>query len=91
MRSDHGAMFPKDVLVVPRKYAIIGIMRFRTTALAVALVFGSGAVATVHAADAKKVAKQRNKQLKKLNKQRAKNSNAAQYKRPKTKPSKTKH
>jgi TATA-box binding protein (TBP) (component of TFIID and TFIIIB) len=68
-------------------------MRIRTLALVAALVFGSGAVVTVHAAstaDQKKAAKERNKQLKKLNKERAKNSNAAKYQRPKSKPVKVK-
>jgi 3-hydroxy-3-methylglutaryl CoA synthase len=55
-------------------------MRFRTLALALALVFGSGALSTVHAAEQNKALKKRSKELKKLNKQRAKNSNAAKYK-----------
>jgi 3-hydroxy-3-methylglutaryl CoA synthase len=57
-------------------------MRFRTLALALVLAFGSGAVSTVYAAGQNKATKQRDKKLKKLNKQRAKNSNAAKYKRP---------
>ena len=77
--------------MVPGKYEIIRIMRIRTLALAMALVFGGGAVVTVHAADQNKIAKKRNKQLKKLNKERAKNSNSAKYKRPKSKPVKVKH
>jgi hypothetical protein len=66
-------------------------MRVRTLALVAALVFGGGAVATVHAADQTTIAKKRNKQLQKLNKERAKNSNAARYERPKSKPVKVKH
>jgi hypothetical protein len=60
-------------------------MRFRTMALALALVLGSGALFTVHAADRDKIAKQRAKDLKKLNKERAKNSNAAKFKPRKAK------
>jgi hypothetical protein len=54
-------------------------MRFRTLALALALSLGTGAVATVHAADKTRIAKQRHKELKKQAKGRARNSNAARY------------
>jgi hypothetical protein len=67
-------------------------MRFRTLTLALALSLGTGAVATVHAADQTRIAKQRHKELKKLNKERTKNSNAARYsKTRKAKDKKIKH
>jgi hypothetical protein len=53
-------------------------MRFRTIALATALVLGCGAVSTVHAAD--KTYKRNVKRNKKLNKSRAKQSKAAKVK-----------
>jgi len=66
-------------------------MRFRTLPLALVLSLGAGAFTTVHAADNTKIAKQRHKELKKMAKERAKNSNAARYKRPKAKDKKVKH
>jgi hypothetical protein len=56
-------------------------MRFRTLALAFALVFGCGAVSSVHAADtAEKVAKRNRKRSKQWNKQRAKQAKASKVK-----------
>jgi hypothetical protein len=60
-------------------------MRVRTLAAALALALGSGAIGTVHAADAKKSAKQNLKRGKQMNKQRAKQSKAAQVKPRKAK------
>ena len=67
-------------------------MRFRTFALALALVFGSGAVSTVHAAsNPDKAAKRNIKRNKQINKQRAKQSKAAKVKPRKAAKRKYKH
>jgi hypothetical protein len=63
-------------------------MRFRTIALAMALVLGCGAVSTVHAATRGKAPKGTIKRNKKMSKSRGKQSKAAKVKPRKAKKTK---